>query len=83
MKALVQRRPQVERMWNSVLVDMATVNDPSNYLIVVVSVTCRPAALMSSGFHAAPAVRVLDVTHWILHELVVNFYLHPLTSAQQ
>jgi len=58
-------------------------SDPTNYLIVIVSVSRRPAALMSSGLHAAPAVRVLDVTHWILHELVVDFYLRPLTSTQQ
>jgi len=48
-----------------------------NYLIVVVGVTSSPAALMGSRFHTASTVRVLDITDWILHELVVNFYLHP------
>ena len=47
---------------------------------MVVSVACRPAALVGSCLHTAPTVRVLDVAHRILHELVINFYLQTYIS---
>ena len=47
---------------------------------MIVGVPSSPAALMRPRLHAAPAVRVLHITHRILNELIVNFDLRPNTQ---